>query len=382
MHKHYPYHPLGNFIRAVDERNSSGAVSRLLGVSVNKSFIPSVANTIGTDMTNYKVVRKGQFVYVPVTSRNGEKITIAHFQEEECIVSQAYTVFEVIEGAGLLAKYLMLWFLRPEFDRYARFHSHGSAREVFDWETLCATLIPVPPLAEQERIISQFATIEERMRQCRERIALLERTATALYRKTFVEGIDRIHLPEGWRMGTLGEVGRVVTGKTPSSHHPEDFGDEMMFVTPSAFQKQRYITETERYLSSEGIVRLRRKIIPAGTLVVTCIGTVGKVGIIAEDSITNQQINSLVPRASSATSYLYHYLSDVGVTLEGQALGGSVMPMLSKSDFEKIQIPLPPQALLEGFARNMVLLNRSVLNNQRQLACLEKLKAALLTQIK
>ena len=153
MHKHYPYHPLGNFIRAVDERNSSGAVSRLLGVSVNKSFIPSVANTIGTDMTNYKVVRKGQFVYVPVTSRNGEKITIAHFQEEECIVSQAYTVFEVIEGAGLLAKYLMLWFLRPEFDRYARFHSHGSAREVFDWETLCATLIPVPPLAEQERIV-------------------------------------------------------------------------------------------------------------------------------------------------------------------------------------------------------------------------------------
>ena len=72
----------------------------------------------------------------------------------------------------------------------------------------------------------------------------------------------------------------------------------------------------------------------------------------------------------------------MGVTLEGQALGGSVMPMLSKSDFEKIQIPLPPQALLEGFARNMVLLNRSVLNNQRQLACLEKLKAALLTQIK
>ena len=383
MHKHYPHHPLGNFIRAVDERNRSGAVSRLLGVSVNKSFIPSVANTIGTDMTNYKVVRKGQFACNLIHVGRDEVIPISLYdKEEDALLSSAYDVFEIIDESVLLPEYLRLCAMRPEFDRYAMFQAVYGIRGNLPWEDFCAIEIPVPTLAEQECIVSQFATIEERMRQCRERIALLERTATALYRKTFVEGIDRSNLPDGWRMGTLGEVGRVVTGKTPSSHHPEDFGDEMMFVTPSAFQKQRYITETERYLSSEGIVRLRRKIIPAGTLVVTCIGTVGKVGIIAEDSITNQQINSLVPRASSATSYLYHYLSDVGVTLEGQALGGSVMPMLSKSYFEKIQIPLPPQALLECFARNMVLLNRSVLNNQRQLACLEKLKAALLTQIK
>ena len=85
MHKHYPHHPLGNFIRAVDERNRSGAVSRLLGVSVNKSFIPSVANTIGTDMTNYKVVRKGQFVYISDTSRRGDKIALAHFRGSEVI---------------------------------------------------------------------------------------------------------------------------------------------------------------------------------------------------------------------------------------------------------------------------------------------------------
>ena len=128
-----PYLPLGQFIRPIDDRNRYGLVTNLLGVSVNKCFIPSVANTIGTDMSKYKVVRKGQFVYVPVTSRNGEKITVALLEEAECIVSQAYTIFEVTEGAGLLSEYLMRWFLRPEFDRYARFYSHGSAREVFDW---------------------------------------------------------------------------------------------------------------------------------------------------------------------------------------------------------------------------------------------------------
>ena len=210
-----PYRPLGQFIRPIDERNRDGLVTNLLGVSVNKCFIPSVANTIGTDMSKYKVIRKGQFVYVPVTSRNGEKITVALLEEAECIVSQAYTVFEVTEGAGLLSEYLMLWFLRPEFDRYARFYSHGSAREVFDWETLCATCIPVPPITEQTRIVSQFATLEKRISLCKARISLLERTASALYRKTFVEGIDCNNLPDGWRMGTLGEVAEFCYGKTP-----------------------------------------------------------------------------------------------------------------------------------------------------------------------
>lgn len=210
-----PYRPLGQFIRPIDERNRDGLVTNLLGVSVNKCFIPSVANTIGTDMSKYKVIRKGQFVYIPDTSRRGDKIALAYNKDNECIVSQAYIVFEVSDTECLLPEYMMLWFLRPEFDRYARFYSHGSAREVFDWETLCATCIPVPPITEQTRIVSQFATLEKRISLCKARISLLERTASALYRKTFVEGIDCNNLPDGWRMGTLGEVAEFCYGKTP-----------------------------------------------------------------------------------------------------------------------------------------------------------------------
>ena len=84
------------------------------------------------DFSNYKIVRKGQFAYGPVTSRNGDKISVAFLKEEDCIISSSYSVFEVVNTEELNNEYLMLWFSRPEFDRYARFHSHGSVREIFD----------------------------------------------------------------------------------------------------------------------------------------------------------------------------------------------------------------------------------------------------------
>lgn len=125
------YKRLGQFIRQVDVRNSEGKEENLLGVSVQKKFIPSIANTVGTDFKKYKVVKKGQFTYIPDTSRRGDKIGIALLEDyEEGLVSNVYTVFEIIDEKQLIPEYLMLWFSRPEFDRYARFKSHGSVREV------------------------------------------------------------------------------------------------------------------------------------------------------------------------------------------------------------------------------------------------------------
>ena len=131
------YKRLGDYIRQIDVRNKDEKVTRLLGVSIDKKFIESIANTIGTDMSVYKIVRRGQFAYGPVTSRNGDKVSIALLTEEECIISSSYTVFEIIDTKALLPEYLNLWFKRSEFDRYARFHSNGSAREIFDWEEMC-----------------------------------------------------------------------------------------------------------------------------------------------------------------------------------------------------------------------------------------------------
>ena len=201
---------LGDYIREVDVRNRDLEVTKLLGVSISKEFMPSIANTIGTDMSSYKVVEPRQFAYGPVTSRNGDKVSIALYKnDEKAIVSQAYTIFEVKNKQELLPEFLMMWFRRPEFDRYARFKSHGSAREIFSWEEMCDVELPIPSIEQQQKIVSEYDTITHRIRLNEQIIAKLEETAQALYRKMFVDGIDKEHLPEGWRMGTLDDIAEI-----------------------------------------------------------------------------------------------------------------------------------------------------------------------------
>lgn len=158
------YKRLGQYIRSVDVRNTDGQETNLLGVSVQKKFIPSIANTVGTDFTKYKIVKKRQFTYIPDTSRRGDKIGIALLEDYDIgIVSNIYTVFEVIDTDLLLPEYLMLWFMRPEFDRFARFKSHGSVREVFDWEQMCDVKLPVPNIEKQRKIVKAYKTISDRI---------------------------------------------------------------------------------------------------------------------------------------------------------------------------------------------------------------------------
>ena len=164
-------------------------------------------------MAGYKIVRRRQFAYVPVTSRNGEKITVALLEDcDEAIISQAYTVFEVVDCDKLLPEYLMMWFRRQEFDRYARFHSHGSAREVFDWEELCDVQLPVPSIERQREIVLEYETLTRRIRLNNQMIEKLEATAHALYRHTFVDNIDKQNLPQGWHIGKLTDIATFLNG--------------------------------------------------------------------------------------------------------------------------------------------------------------------------
>ena len=216
------YKRLGDYIRSVDVRNRDLAVTNLLGVSISKTFIPSIANTIGTDMSTYKVLEPYQFAYGPVTSRNGDKITFALYKgTEKCIISQAYETFEIVDKEQLDPDYLMMWALRPEFDRYARFKSNGSAREIFSWDEMCEVYLPVPDIATQRRIVAEYQAVEKRIATNEQLIAKLEETAQTIYKKMFVDDIDLGHIPDGWKMGTLEDIADLITAGTVPNYTDE-----------------------------------------------------------------------------------------------------------------------------------------------------------------
>lgn len=203
------YRLLGDFIRQVDVRNTEGKEENLLGVSVQKMFIPSIANTVGTDFTKYKVVKRGQFTYIPDTSRRGDKIGIALLTDyDEGLVSNIYTVFEVKDENELLPEYLMLWFSRPEFDRYARFKSHGSVREIMDWDEMCKVELPVPSIDKQRSIVKAYQTITERIELKRRINDNLEAQTQALF--------DELFLRDGMLDCTLSEIANVNPTRTLS----------------------------------------------------------------------------------------------------------------------------------------------------------------------
>ena len=378
------YKRLGDYIREVDVRNRDLEVKKLLGVSISKEFMPSIANTIGTDMSSYKVVELRQFVYIADTSRRGDKIAIALLEgDDKVIVSSIYTVFEVKNKQELLPEYLMMWFRRPEFDRYARFKSHGSAREIFSWEEMCDVELPILSIEQQQKIVSEYEAVTRRIRLNEQIITKLEETAQALYRKMLVDGIDKENLPDGWRMGVISDFGDVITGKTPSSNVPEDFGMDMPFITPGDFQYyNKFAIGSERGLSAIGYRRLSNKILPEGSVIVTCIGSdMGKVAIASELCITNQQMNSIIVKEKFYSDYLYYCLSSMKDKLKGMALGSSTMPLLNKSDFEKIAIVIPAKSSLYAFDTKVSSVNKLLKLHFKEIYKLQELQSLFLAKM-
>ena len=211
------YKRLGDYIREVNVRNRELKVTKLVGLTIDKAFIPSVANVIGTDLSNYKVIQKEQFACsLMQVSRDG-KMPVAMFEEDAAIMSPAYPMFEVIDKTILSPKYLMMWFARSEFDREASYYAVGGVRGSLTWEDFCNMTLPVPSIYRQREIVEEYETLSRRIRLNEQMIEKLEATAQALYRKMFVDGIDKENLPEGWRMGSIEDLSEfVVAGVIPN----------------------------------------------------------------------------------------------------------------------------------------------------------------------
>lgn len=372
------YKRLGDYIREVNVRNRELNVTNLLGVSISKEFMPSIANTIGTDMSTYKIVKRRQFAYGPVTSRNGDKVSIALLDGyDDAIISQAYTVFEVTDHEQLLPEYLMMWFRRPEFDRYARFHSHGSAREIFDWDELCDVMLPIPSITRQREIVSEYEMLTNRIRLNNQMIQHLEATAQALYRKTFVDNIDKENLPEGWRMGKLGDYVELSQGiqvevedQSPIKHNGYNRFIRIIDYTPNTSEPPRYVNiSNERYFSTRGDVIMIR------------YGDAGTVCRRLEGIIANN-LFKITPIKTLTRNYIYHFLkSDTIQKLIKGSAASSTMPAITHKAVKDLECIIPPISVVQEFDTIINIIEKDICLKSDEISKLTELQSLLLAKM-
>lgn len=345
------YNQLGNYIQEVNIRDFNLKVELLLGVSIQKKFIPSIANIIGTDMSTYKIVKKNQFAYGPVTSRNGDKISIALLEDEQAIISQAYRSFEVKDTNELLPEYLMMWFRRPEFDRYARFMSHGSTREVFDWNEMCETELPVPHIDKQRELVREYKVLVDRINLNNQLIQKLEETAQAIYKQWFVdfefpdengepfksnggemefnEELER-EIPKGWVVGDLSDIATIIMGQSPEGESYNNDKKGMIFYqgrTDFGFRFPDITTYT---------TQPKRKALK-NDILISVRAPVGDLNIALEDCSIGRGVGALRSKFK-CNSHLFYLLQKLKAQFDVTDGEGTIFGSINKDDLNSMEI--------------------------------------------
>ena len=309
------YKRLGDYIREVDVRNRDLAVTNLLGLSMTKQFRPSTSNIVGVDLSKYKVVNNNVFAFDPMSVIRVHKVPIAlNETDSPIIVSPAYITFESIDVDLLNPQYLMMWFRRAEFDRYADFKSDSSVRGGYNWDELCETMVCIPSIERQRAMVSEYETLSRRISLNRSMIGHLEATAQTLYRKMFVEGIDPEHLPHGWRVGTIKDLGNVIGGATPQTGNASFWCDNgIPWLSPADLSKQgmKFISKGAKDITEVGYKSCSTKLLPANSVLFSSRAPIGLMAINTQELCTNQGFKSIVPHTNIGTAYVYYYLSSI-----------------------------------------------------------------------
>ena len=356
------YKPLGKYIQLVDERNTALEDLPLMGLSVSKVFFPTIANLVGTDMKTYKIVYRNQFTYIADTSRRGDKIAIAlNDRFDKMLVSQAYTPFEIKDTNELDPEYLMMWFRRPEFDRYARFKSHGSAREIFDWDEMCNTLLPVPSIAKQREIVKEYNVIQNRIVLNQQLIQKLEETAQAIYKQWFVEGIDLENLPEGWRVDKLKNLCiKIGSGSTPTGGKESYFNSGISLIRSTNVFDFIFSFEDLAFISDKQADKLKNVEVKENDILFNITGVSVARCCMVPNSVLPARVNQhvMIIRPDNLLNISFYLLLNLCSTdsknaLLGISQSGSTREAITKSEIEEFEIVVPEADRLKEFESKM-----------------------------
>lgn len=348
------YDILGNHIRLIDTRNRESITDRVLGINIDKFFMPSVANVIGTDLSKYKLITKGKFACNPMHVGRDERLPVALYDEEKpAIVSPAYFMFEVIDNSILNGDYLMMWFRRPEFDRICWLHTDGSVRGGITWDDICRLELPIPPIENQLEIVNSYKTITERIALKQKINDNLDDTAQTLYQKYFESNSDK----SSWKQGTVGDVLQLQRGH--DLPRTEMTGGKYPVAGSTGT-----IGYHDEFTAEAPVIVMGRS------------GNIGNPRLYLCNCWTHN--TSLYVKQIYEAEPLWVFYLLKNLNYDG-FVGGSAVPTLNRNDVHAYGIAIPPLELQKSFSQKVMSLIYCKEENLSEIEKLQELQKIILT---
>lgn len=329
------YKRIGDYIKPVKDRNRDLQAKELLGININKHFMPSVANIVGTDLSNYKLVQKHQFACNRMHVGRDYRIPVAVSNSEEpFMVSPAYDVFEIKDTSKLDPEYLMMWFSRSEFDRNAWFYTDADVRGGLAWQALEDMKLPVPHIDKQREIVKEYNVIQNRIALNQQLIQKLEETAQAVYKNILKENQCKEYILKDLCSFQEGYV-------NPSQEHAKYFDGNVKWLRANDVNGG-FILNTSRTLTEEGFNSAGSSslLFSPQTIVITKSGTIGRLGILCDYMCGNRAVINIKPKEDYNLPLIFFFLKSKYNELVDMAVGSAqtnlYVPILATM---KISIP-------------------------------------------
>lgn len=393
------YKSLGEHIRLVKVKNTDDSVKELLGINIDKFFMPSVANIVGTDLSKYQIVQKNQFACNRMHVGRDYRIPVAKSNSDApFIVSPAYDVFEIIDESILLPDYLMLWFKRREFDRNAWFYTDADVRGGLHWKAFINMQLPIPSPEKQKELIEEYEAVENRIQLNKKLCATLEETAQTIYKHWFEDfefpdengkpyqssGGEMVEckelgkeIPKGWRVGNVkGFCTEMKNGATPSRENLDYWNNRDIPWLKTGEIKNNIIIQAEEYISKLGHKNSSTKFLPVNTVLMAMYGAnASDLAFLKFETTTNQACCGMICETYEKSCFLYYSLLNIQGFVKSLAIGGA-QPNISKNIIEDIKIIIPNNDVINDCGFNVIIDKLESVTRQTQK--LEELKDLLL----
>ena len=367
------------------------------------SFIKEDVNYIKSNALNYEgFLEKNKFVKISkeineklkrsqlkindiLLSMAGEYLGKTGLVKEEHLPANTNQAVAIITVNKKVVNHTFLWYKFRDSNTVKYFKSlpSQSAQPNINFQEIKTLLIHLPSIPEQKAIADILTAFDDKIENLQAQNKTLETIAQTIFKEWFGKYQVGDELPEGWRVGKLGEVGTIITGKTPSKNNPDYWGEKYSFITPTDFKEfGMYATKTHRNLSLNGWVKMKKNQLPLNTIMVTCIGSdMGKIAISSKECITNQQLNSIILFHDIHLGFVYQYLKSQHTKLKNIAMGGSTMPIINKTTFSNIELLIPADILTKKYQEMWNPISAKILQNVNQIQTLKKTRDTLLPKL-